>query len=368
MQLNNKDDLDIPWIDIAHLRENQVIVDKEENRYIGHPTSIMLEDKNVIIAVYPLGHGRGKIIMKKSYDGGLTWSDRLPVPKSWYTSLEVPTIYKVMTPEGKRRLLLFSGLKPIRMAYSDDDGDNWSELEPIFKYGGIAAMGTLFPLEEPGTYMAMFHDDGRFYDPKVIEERHQIYRLTCGDKEEVVCYISTSTDNGTTWGEPVLDKRTSLKGDYDWSEPELLYETAYGTYGDHIHHSIVYSTITRDGGLTWEEPQIACAEQDRFLCEPGAILSPDNKQIAILLREETRCFNSCAIFSNDFGATWSKSVEMPLAYSGDRHTLKYTKDGRIVATFRDFNSKSPTHGDWVAWVGTYDDIMNQRPGQYRIRL
>jgi len=28
----------------------------------------------------------------------------------------------------------------------------------------------------------------------------------------------------------------------------------------------------------------------------------------------------------------------------------------------------PTRGDFVAWVGTYDDIVNGREGQYRVRL
>ena len=30
--------------------------------------------------------------------------------------------------------------------------------------------------------------------------------------------------------------------------------------------------------------------------------------------------------------------------------------------------ESPTKGDWVAWVGTYDDIVAGREGQYRVRL
>ena len=29
---------------------------------------------------------------------------------------------------------------------------------------------------------------------------------------------------------------------------------------------------------------------------------------------------------------------------------------------------SPTHGDWVAWVGTYEDLVEGKEGQYRIRL
>ena len=29
---------------------------------------------------------------------------------------------------------------------------------------------------------------------------------------------------------------------------------------------------------------------------------------------------------------------------------------------------SPTQGDWVAWVGTYDDLVAGRRGQLRIRI
>ena len=29
---------------------------------------------------------------------------------------------------------------------------------------------------------------------------------------------------------------------------------------------------------------------------------------------------------------------------------------------------SPTQGDWVAWIGTYDDLKQRSKGQYRIRL
>ncbi len=29
---------------------------------------------------------------------------------------------------------------------------------------------------------------------------------------------------------------------------------------------------------------------------------------------------------------------------------------------------APRRGDWVAWVGTYDDILKGSEGQYRVRL
>jgi hypothetical protein len=37
-------------------------------------------------------------------------------------------------------------------------------------------------------------------------------------------------------------------------------------------------------------------------------------------------------------------------------------------TIRDMLKGSPTYGDFVMWVGTYDDIIHARPGQCRVRL
>ena len=43
-------------------------------------------------------------------------------------------------------------------------------------------------------------------------------------------------------------------------------------------------------------------------------------------------------------------------------------DGRWVVAFRDRALGSSTYGQYVAWVGSYDDLRNGRPGQYRIHL
>jgi hypothetical protein len=74
------------------------------------------------------------------------------------------------------------------------------------------------------------------------------------------------------------------------------------------------------------------------------------------------------IFSRDEGNTWTEPRELPGALTGDRHVAKYAPDGRLLISFRDTTHESPTKGDWVAWVGTYDDIVQGREGQYRIRL
>ena len=106
----------IPTIDLADHKHRQTVVDREKGQYLGHPTTVLLEDNQTMICVYPKGHGRGAIVMKRSQDAGLTWSTRLPTPRSWATSREVPTIHRVVDAMHKKRLIMFSGLYPIRMA------------------------------------------------------------------------------------------------------------------------------------------------------------------------------------------------------------------------------------------------------------
>ena len=72
--------------------------------------------------------------------------------------------------------------------------------------------------------------------------------------------------------------------------------------------------------------------------------------------------------SDDEGRSWSAPRELPAELTGDRHVGVYAPDGRLFVTFRDMARNSPTRGDWVAWVGTFDDIIHGRPGQAKIRL
>ena len=145
----------IPIIDLSGERQRQVIVDSEPGQYLGHPTTVLLEDGKTMLIVYPKSHGRGAIVYKRSTDAGLTWSERLPVPKSWATSMEVPTLHRPVDAFGKKRLIMFSGLCPVRMAVSEDDGGRWSELKPIGNFGGVVTMASCVPLKTGlGYYMA----------------------------------------------------------------------------------------------------------------------------------------------------------------------------------------------------------------------
>ena len=93
------------------------------------------------------------------------------------------------------------------------------------------------------------------------------------------------------------------------------------------------------------------------------------EKLAVLLRENARRKNSHVIFSHDEGVTWSEPRELPLTLTGDRHTGKYGPDGRLMISFRCRSPKQsvqerPFEGDWVSWVGTWEDLYHGRPGQY----
>ncbi len=292
----------IPIVDLTDDVDGVITIDREKGQYLGHPTAVLLDDDRTILCVYPKGHGRGAIVYKKSTDGGKTWSDRLPTPENWASSKEVPTIHRVVDGDGNKRLIVWSGLYPARLAVSEDDGTSWSPLKPAGQWGGIVVMGSVARLSD-GRYAAWFHDDGRFF----------------------------------------RSKRGTARFD-------------------------VFQTLSIDGGLTWSEPVSIAHRPDVHLCEPGFIRSPDGKTIALLMRENSRTRNSFVIFSEDEGSSWSDPRELPAALTGDRHTATHTSDGRIFISFRDTTRKSETKGDWVGWVGQWQDIVDGTEGQYRVRL
>ncbi len=297
----------LPLIDLAGETERQFVVDREPGQYLGHPTTVLLEDDRTLLCVYPQGHGKGALILKRSRDGGKTWSARLPVPENWSTSLETPTIHRVVDAAGRKRLIVWSGLYPARLAVSEDDGATWTPLRPAGEWGGIVVMSSLAPVRGmPGRYLGWFHDDDRFFHADSKQQAPIVFHL--------------------------------------------------------------YQVESVDGGISWGTPREIAASSEVWICEPGVVRSPDGRQLALLLREESRKHDSQVIFSNDEGRTWTAPRTLPLSLRGDRHVAAYAPDGRLFVTFRDTNRQSATVGDWVGWVGTYDDIVKGRAGEYRVRL
>ena len=313
---------DIPFIDLSKDKDRQVLVDKEEGVYLGHPSTVLMDDKKIMYVVYPKGHGVGPIVLKKSEDSGLTWSERLETPVSWNNSEETPIIYKIKKPNGISRIEMISGIprggeKGFRTSYSDDCGKTWSEFKHYFptgKYGGIVAHASLTRIKKKkgdmdNKWLGIFHD------------------LNYNNWKT---YLSFDENGEEVWTEPV----------------RLLEE-----------HNLIEKTAQ--------------------LCEIEVLRSPDGNQLALIARSQGKKNNSMIAFSNDEGETWTEPLELQGALMGERHKATYDPiSGRLLITFREIIRDPKKTGDkndwvaghWVAWVGTYDDLVHNREGQYRIRL
>lgn len=308
----------IPLIDLSEEKERQFLVDREEGEYLGHPDSVLLENGEIYV-FYPKGHGKGPIVMKKSMDGGKSWSPRLKTPSSWQESQETPTIYRIEMSNGKSRLLLISGLPNapggFRTSVSDDNGLTWSEFRHFFAdqgYDGIVAHASLTRLKKA---------DGSFDD---------------------------------RWMGIFHDKNYN-----NWK---------------------TYLTFDEQGNEKWTTPERLLSEHDPIekyaeLCEIEVIRSPKGDQLALLARAQAKKTNAMVAFSNDEGMTWTAPRELPASLMGERHKAEYDPiSGRLLVTFRQIIRRSREDlddwkaADWMAWVGTYEDLLNNGEGQYRVRL
>src|SRR5215203_5922356 len=79
--------------------------------------------------------------MKRSDNGGRSWSDLLPVPENWKTVRNCPALYRLIDPQGVARLFVFAGQGPggttglangtMQMSCSTDEGRTWSPMKGI---------------------------------------------------------------------------------------------------------------------------------------------------------------------------------------------------------------------------------------------
>lgn len=310
---------------------------KENNdNYVGQPDMIMLNDNKTLYTVFPVGHGKGRLIMMVSEDAGETWTQKTDIPTSWKTSYETPTIYKLNMTNGDTKLIVISG-RPASFgaptggwdtSLSTDDGETWTEFQThceTFEDGSrvnsVVAMASLIQLkDEDGNYidkwMGVFHKEEPFTNYKT--------------------YLTFDEEGNDHWTVPVpyLSEYTSIERTYQ-------------------------------------------------ICEVGMFRSPDGKRIVALARSQSHNNPATMFYSDDEGETWSKPADLPGSLAGERHKGMYDPTDptgqRLIVTFREIQYDLDNNGqfggwgdwkagDWIAWVGTYDDLMNRNEGAYRILL
>lgn len=88
-------DFHIPTIDISGETNRQVVIAAGTPEvYQGHVHTLLMPDGKTMWAVWTIGHGGRCGPMKRSDDGGLTWSGLLATPRDWQNVNNCPTIHR----------------------------------------------------------------------------------------------------------------------------------------------------------------------------------------------------------------------------------------------------------------------------------
>jgi hypothetical protein len=292
-------------VDLSGDVARQVIVAQgTADVYQGHPTTVLLPDGRTMYCVWTYNHGGPCGPMKRSEDGGRTWSDLLPVPENWRTARNCPTIYRLTDPQGRARLVVYAGQGSdgkMCQSHSMDDGRTWSPMTSL----GLECVMPFCTIEP-------------------IEGGRKLLGLTNirrpGETTEVrsnVIAQSTSTDGGLTWApwRVILDL-PGLKPCEPWivRSPDgkqllaLLRENQL---------RVAQFITSDDEGRTWSpaKPLPPGLWGDRH----AARAAPDGRLVVCM---------------RDTGGAYG----------------------------------SPTSTHFIAWVGRYEDIVGGRDGQYRVKL
>ena len=315
-------------VDLSTDEQRQVIVARgttEADAYHAHPATAMLADGRTIFCVWNIGHGGHAGPIARSDDAGLTWHRIDGVMPPNYVNFKGGIIFRITDAHGKDRLWVFSG----KTAVGKDEVIND------------------FPGRLQGYVPRMVSED----DGKTWREEPPLGPGRLAKDEPFRCVFAFST---------ILPLK-------DGSHLGMFHRAAAAGGAATLQ---VMQSVTRDGGFTWSEPVVACdgtklAGKDP--CEPYVFRSPDGGELCCLMRENKRSGTSLVMFSRDEGQTWSEAVDAPWGLTGDRHHGIRLPDGRLVIVFRHAAPNAKDRG-LIAWVGTYDDIKQGKPGQYRVSL
>ena len=294
-----------PTVDLSQDTARQVVIARgDATTYQGHPTTVLLPDGRTMFCIWTINHGGPCGPLKRSDDGGRTWSELLPVPDNWRTVRNCPTIYRLKDPAGRARLVVFAGQGPdgkMWRASSEDDGKTWTPMASV----GLECVMPFCSIEP-------------------IDGGRRLLGLTNirrpGEQKEArsnVIAQSVSDDGGLTWSpwQVILDLPGN-KPCEPWVVRSPDGRQLLALLRENDRREALYIT-SDDDGRTWskEKKLPPGLYGDRHV----ARYTPDGRLVVVM---------------RDTGGAYG----------------------------------SPTSTHFVGWVGRYEDIVNGRDGRYRIKL
>ncbi len=181
----------LPLLDISgETSRHTIVAEGTKETYQGHPTTLLMPDGKTVFCVWSVNHGEPAGQMARSDDGGLTWirlDDSLPPGFSKHQNC--PSIYRMVDPEGKERLWVFSAALGTRdgpgmpSVMSEDSGKTWKEMPPL-GFPCVMTFSSIVKLKD-GSYLGLYHKgpDGK-------------------DKSPLSVFQTITKDGGFTWSQP----------------------------------------------------------------------------------------------------------------------------------------------------------------------
>ncbi|MFT6180346.1 MAG: hypothetical protein ACI9NQ_001047 [Paracoccaceae bacterium] len=235
---------DLPLVDVSQDVERQVVIaEGTEKVYQGHPTTLLMPDGRTMFCVWCINHGGAAGPMAKSVNGGLTWKridDRLP--KGYATHQNCPSIYRMVAPDGKERLWVFSaalgqrGGPGMPSIMSEDGGESWKEMPPL-GFPCVMTFSSVIRLKD-GRYLGLYH--------KGLEGK---------DRSPLEVLQTVTADGGLTWSKPEVVASVTGKNP---CEP-FVFRSPDGKelcvlMRENTHKGRSLMMFSGDEGKSWSEP------------------------------------------------------------------------------------------------------------------
>lgn len=238
------DGSDLPLLDFSGESGRHVMVAEGTKKiYQGHPTTLLMPDGKTMYCVWCINHGGAAGPMAKSEDGGESWKridDILPPGYSRHQNC--PSIYRLIGPEGKERLWVFSAALGKRGGpgmpgiMSEDGGLTWREMPPL-GFPCVMSFSSIVRLKD-GRYLGLYHKGPGGQDREPLEVLQTI-----------------TADGGFTWSTPKVVASVQGKNP---CEP-FVFRSPDGRelctlMRENTHKGKSLMMFSRDEGKSWSKP------------------------------------------------------------------------------------------------------------------